>query len=392
MKNIIFFSLLSLLLFTACEEEMVVPASQYACKTPTDFNADRHPLAAELQEHLVTARREGNGQVGSALLIHNQDGIWANAVGKADLANDVDFQVCNRFFVASISKIFTATVIHKLVEEGVLDLNKTPADYLDKSIIDKVSNGNTATLRNLLAHRSGIPDYYIANYELARINRPYNEWTAMETLEFIYGKSADFAPGETYGYSNTNFLLLGIIAKAASGKDVETLYKEFIFNPLNLESAYYSESDPVPADVVRGYLDVHGNGRFSEVDFLSHDELVTADGGMAINMFDLNTFIRTLMKGELLNSESMAAMTDYLELPEDWQEGTPRLQKNGLGLEYFTTPYGDAVGHTGYIDSYASQVYYFLEQDVTFIHFQNSGGADSGRKTLTEAVLRTLFE
>lgn len=248
--------------------------------------------------------------------------------------------------------------------------------WIPTNITNKIENCNDCKIKHLLNHRSGIPDYYTVQYKPDRINNEYNNWKQEDVLEYTYGKKATNQVGETYYYSNTTYLLLGMILEKVSGKSLADIYKEKAFLPANLTSAWYDTDMPIPDGTVKGYVDIYGNGQYVESEFLYKDELNTADGGIAINAYDLGLFFEKLMKAELISQTSLDQMTDWFDLPEGWVDNDLGHFRNGYGLEYNKTDYGNSVGHTGGIDGFLSIAQYFPEEDATFILLVNSGSYD----------------
>ena len=148
--------------------------------------------------------------------------IWAGTAGYSDILRRVPVKVDDRFGVGSITKTFVARVILQLVEEGKIDLDKKPQDYLDLDIIRASPNTGTATLRHLLNHQSGIPTWefqedWIRKGRGAEMELGY-VWGKTETLEYCTGDllSATNEPGQRYSYSNTNYTILGLIIEAVT--------------------------------------------------------------------------------------------------------------------------------------------------------------------------------
>ncbi|MEL7342439.1 MAG: serine hydrolase, partial [Bacteroidota bacterium] len=178
-------------------------------------------------------------------------------------------------------------------------------------------------------------------------------------------------------YSNTNFILLGMIAEAVSGESLEALYERLIFGPLNLQSGYYSTTDPLPADMPRAYVDLYGDGKVVDAEFLFIDETRTPDGGIVIDNYDLMRFFEGLLKGELLEEASLEKMTTLFDLPEYWQDTEVFGQlKNGYGIEHFEHFGTTAFGHTGAVDGFLSMAYYYPEEDFAFIQVVNTASYD----------------
>ena len=383
---------LVLLILQSCEKADIIPETYYDCEVEHSDSIALHPKAGTYQELLD--RHQKNRMVGAVLLIKDREGLWVGAAGQADIASNVSMKPCNTFLIASISKVFTAAAIYRYLDRGMLSLDDKLSVWLPSEVSDRIANSEQATLRHLLGHRSGIPDFYTNRFELDRINRVKNGWTKEEVLEYIYDKSPEFAPDETYAYSNTNYLLLSIVLERVSGLSFEDIYQQELFNPLGLSSAYYSESEPIPAGCVRGYADAHADGQLVDSQHLYEDELgIGGDGGIAINAYDLAVFLEQLMKGQVISSSSLVEMTNWFSMPENWHWDSYGQIENGYGLEKFDTDYGFAVGHTGSIDGFGSFGFYFPEEDMTYVLLVNNTKAfDTAKRELFEESLALMFE
>lgn len=377
------------LLLSSCQSEPLAPTTYDCVSSVPDLSG--HPKAAIYQEILDS--QVATGLPGSVMLVKDADGLWQGAAGKASLELDIDLQPCHRMMIASISKVFTATVIHKLVDEGKLTLADPMSKWIDADIIKKLDNADQVDITMLLSHTAGLADYYQLQYELDRLNNVDNNWTQEEVLAYCYGKKAQHEPGETYAYSNTNFLVLGMIAEAASGEKLEDLYNRIIFTPLNLESAYYSGlENPIPTGTAQGYGEIYKD-KLVNSQFLYQDEMKTGDGGLAINAWDLSRFIEAIWKGEILSAESRAAMMDFFELPDDWKGDVLGEDQNGLGIEVFQTSKGLAIGHTGAVDGFLSICLYFPDEDYTFISLVNAASFNSeAREKMYTETIEVMFE
>lgn len=389
MKIYQYFSLLALLILAfGCDKTEIEPESYYNCEIAFSDSSGNHPKAAIYQQ--ILEDNQSKGMVGTVLLVKDGDGLWQGASGKADLATGTDVQVCNRFLIASNTKVFTATVVMALIDGGIISLEDPVTKWLPASITDKLANADEAQIKHLLSHTSGVPDYYTAQFELDRINNINNEWKDEDILAYAYGQKPDFAVGETYGYSNSGYVLLGMIAESASGKSITELYDSYIFRPLNLSSAYYGTEKTIPESTVKGYVDIYDNGSIAQSEFLYGDEMGTTDGGIVINAYDLAVFIESLAKGKLVSADRLAEMQNWFDLPAFWiDEGLGQI-KNGFGIEYFESQYGYAIGHTGGVDGFSTMMFYFPEKDRTFIFFNNTVGI--GRESTLDIYDRCLKE
>lgn len=393
MTNLRLHSLLfATLLLLSCEKNDIQPMDAYACNNSFNDSSALHPKASLYQRILDENQRDG--LVGAVLLVKDQNGLWIGATGQSDITSNIDMKPCNTFLIASISKVFTAAAVYSYVDRGVLSLEDPISKWLPEEAVEKVDNADKAQIKHLLSHTSGIVDYYTDQFELDRVNVVNNHFTMEKVLEYVYGKKANFPVGETYGYCNTNYLLLAMILEKASHKSFETVYEEEVFSPLGLSSAYYSVNNPIPDGCVKGYSDLYASGQLAEAKNLYQDELgIGGDGGIAINAYDLAMFLEKLMKGQLISQASLTEMTNWFDLPEDWHWETYGQTENGYGLEKFNTDYGYAVGHTGGIDGFNTYGFYFPENDATYILLVNNTRAfNSSKDQIFKEVTAEMFK
>ena len=185
------------------------------------------------------------------------------------------------FKIASISKLYDAVAVTKLVNDGRLSLDKTIADYLPE-LVGRIENADTITLRLMIQHRSGIPNFTDAPKFWEAPTETYEE-----SLALILDKPANFEPGEGYEYCNTNYLLLNKIMDDVFGYGNFRFIQEKILMPLNLNNTFSSLNEVNIDDVMSGY----------HVGY-PHD-LKTNDYGMHATAEDVGTFLRALNDGTL---------------------------------------------------------------------------------------------
>ena len=306
--------------------------------------------------------------IGTSIYVKDNNVIWIGAGGKADILSNIDVDKGDQFMIASITKVFTATVLFSLVDNGILSIDDNISEWIPSSIANNIENANEATIADLLSHKSGIADYYTTKFEMARHNTEHNYWVQEDILKYVYGKEASFPVGQKYSYSNTNFLLLGMIIENATNMTLKDAYDEHLFLPLELENAYYDTGrDAASTSLISGYYNLYGNG-FILSDFLYKDELSTGDGGIIINPQDLGRFFDELMQGNLLSQASLMKMQDWFDIGGN--------RKNGFGLEYFENEHGISYGHTGGADGFTSVAHYYPNEDITVIILLNYTPSD----------------
>lgn len=187
------------------------------------------------------------------------------------------------FKIASISKLYDAVAVTKLVSDKRLSLDKTIADYLPE-LVGRIENADKITLRLMIKHRSGIPNFTDTPDFWAKPTQTYEE-----SLALILDKPANFEPDQGYEYCNTNYLLINKIMDDALGYDNFQFIQERVLKPLNLNSTFRSLKEVNMDDVMSGY---HQGHPFD----LKEDE-----HGMLATAEDVGTFLRALNDGSLFD-------------------------------------------------------------------------------------------
>ena len=314
---------------------------------------DVHPKAANYQN--IVNDLINNGAVGVSATIISPEGIWSKTAGMSDLQNQTPVTPCDLFRIGSISKTYTAVTIMKLFEQGKLELDDKIALYIPDRIVSKIANGNTITIKQLLNHTSGIKNYSDNSKFSAKLaNGSIDNLSAEDCLSYIYNKSADFSPGTDYSYSNTNFLLLGIIIKNITHKNsAYQAIKELLILPNGYENTFLTPT----TNVVKSYLSSH-NGfmkDFSELDVRFLDGgLDRTDGGITANSYDVAFFLHDLMQGAILNTTSLELMQEFSG-------------EDNYGLGIYSKEFGNrvAIGHDGGTVTFTSVVFHFKDINTT---------------------------
>lgn len=329
----------------------------------------RHPRRAELQAYLDRAVREG--LPGAVLLVRTPgEGTWAGAAGWADIASGVLWEPAMIARVGSVSKMFAAAVVLQLCREHGVALATPIRDFLPGELIDEVENADRATIEQLLHHTSGIFNY-LESTELffeATGSYDYAYQSKERLIEYAYGEEAEFAAGESWGYSNTPFLLLELIAERLEGRPSEQLMRSRVIDPLGLRSTSYRPSGPAPAGVVRGYADIFADGALID----STDtqlERFHFDGGVVANVYDLADFLDGLLDGPLLGEGARAQLLDTVATEGNSERGADYY---GAGVIVEEHPeLGRIIGHSGTALGYSAHVYRVEDYGITFAAIVN---------------------
>lgn len=339
------------------------------------------------------------GIPGISVAIGRGDSVaWAGTAGYSDLVGRVPVEAGDRFGIGSITKTFVARVVLKLVEEGKLDLNKAPTDYLDSEIVGSVPNTNQASLRQLLNHQSGIPTWEFQPDWIRKGRGDQMEldhvWGKTEALDYVTGNQvpADHEPGYQYAYSNTNYTLLGLIIEAVTGNDVAVEMRHRLLQPLHLENTFLESFETIPGGYVHHYhyatpefaatAGVHRD--FPEIRPLLIETTAGnlspewVAGGMVSTAADLVRWAQALRDGELLGAAMQQEVFTYYP-PEE--SGNPRMQyMQGIQrIDDFVD--GRAVfGHSGGTLGFSAMMGWVEDTDLVMVILTNVGSMHSGLK------------
>ncbi|GAB1452120.1 serine hydrolase domain-containing protein [Draconibacterium sp.] len=252
------------------------------------------------------------------------------AVGWHDRKNKKPANPHALFKIASISKLYVAVAVAKLVNDKHLSLDKSLADYLPE-LAERIANADKITLRMMVQHRSGIPNFtdtpgYWENPPLSN----------KENLELVLDKPADFAPDKKYSYSNTNYLLIGEILDKTLGYSHHQFIKSEILEPLGLTHTFCLLSEVDINDVMSGYY----------VGFdadLKYNDFINPAGSMVATAQDVGIFLRALNDGSV------------------FKEGEQEIYSSIYVYE-----------HTGLLPGYQSIAKYHKDIDTVVIQFNNT--------------------
>lgn len=371
-KTIVTWSLALGLLVTACEP-LPEPEGQapYCVEAAEDAEGSslappdpEHPLGARLQSALEDA--VDAGLPGVVMAIRDPDGVWEGSAGFADLGREIPMQTCHRTRIASVTKTFVAATVMRLVDRGQLQLDAPLTDYLPERG-GRIPHGDQITLRHLLSHTSGVYNFLDVALVLELFNRPERVWPLDECFEHAVEGDAQFAPGEDWSYSNTNYLLLGWVIEAVSGKPHEEVMREELFEPLDLQETTYRVDQFEFPGVARGYFDLFGNHALVDSTQTYANTCVGPDGGMVSSAHDVLVFYDHLFAQEdLLEPDSLRAMLPFVATDQ------PDFPEYGLGVESWEGGERRGYGHGGQEFGYRTFAYYFPQQDLTFVVWFNA--------------------
>jgi D-alanyl-D-alanine carboxypeptidase len=316
-------------------------------------------LAGKLQAVLDKrqAARSDEPSVSAAVIVPGR-GVWAGASGVADTAAKTPASAQTVYAFASVTKVFVACLTLLLVKDGVLGLDERATQWLDATAGQKA---NDATIRQLLTHRSGIASYTDSDAILTQ----RQAWTTAQLLDLV--GAPHFAAGSQEEYSNTNYLLLGLIIERAGKAPLEKQLRERILEAYGLKRTYLSGREKAPAPLAHGYgqaTQLTGD-LYDDSGYLPNEAMATgawAAGAIASTPSDVARFLYLLGSGAVLGNDLTANALEY---------GTQDVY--GLAFERGTFPSGGlALGHVGAMPGYVALAFYIVDNGNVVVVVTNT--------------------
>ncbi|MGX5613090.1 serine hydrolase domain-containing protein [Bacillus toyonensis] len=272
---------------------------------------------------------------------------WSYAAGIADVRTKKPMKADFRFRIGSVTKTFIATVLLQLSGENRLNLDDSIEKWLPGVIQGNGYDGNQITIRQILNHTSGIADYMNSkDFDIMDTKKSY---TAEEFVKMGISLPPEFAPGKGWSYSNTGYVLLGILIEKVTGNSYAEEIENRIIEPLDLSNTFLpGNSSVIPGTKhARGYIQLDGASELKDVTYINPG---SSDGDMISTADDLNKFFSYLLSGKLLKEQQLNQM--LTTVPTD-REGTGY----GLGIVEFKLPNGVSVwGHRGSVLGFSTFV------------------------------------
>lgn len=293
------------------------------------------PLSEQLQAALDENIKHYGVKGASVAIVKSNGEIWRGVSG---ISHDtVKIKSDMYFAIGSITKNVVAALTFKLAEEGVLSLD----DSLFKWLPGYPKVDSTITIRQLLHHTSGLYMFW-DNQKIWDDLIKYRDkmFTPEEVLTYL--REPYFLPGKGWHYSNTNYLLMAMIIKKATGSNLSTHFRKYFWDPLQIKDVALSVEEEIPKNVAHVWGDNFENdGSFRDITFLprtSHESITYGSSGLFMTAKDLAVWCQSLFTGKVLKASSMADMLNF------------NRQGYGLGVHLIKRPIAHGVkayGHGG---------------------------------------------
>ncbi|MFK8008233.1 MAG: serine hydrolase [Saprospiraceae bacterium] len=346
-------------------------------KLPTEMLACKETKQQKIYD-LVNACFEYGQFNGSILVAEKGKVIYKNGFGKANMEWDIPNKADTKHRLASVTKQFTAMAIVQLAAENKLKLDAPVTKYLPNY---PKANGDKITIHHLLTHTSGLPNYTsFPNYRetMLKHHRP------MDLVKLFADLPLDFAPGEKFSYSNSGYVLLGVIMEKITGKTYEQVLQDQIFTPLKMNNTGYDNNNKVMKNRASGYNKVVTS--FENASYINMTAAYAA-GALYSTVEDLYLWDQALYTEKL-------APQKYMDLL--FEKHTPAWGGGdyGYGWEVRNTRIGQTkeesstIAHSGGINGFNTRITRFpVDQSVVVLLNNTSGAPLSDMTTAINGIL-----
>ncbi|MCH8622540.1 serine hydrolase domain-containing protein [Undibacterium sp. TS12] len=330
--------------------------------------------AKNIDSYLARYLKPANA--GAAVIVTRKgDILLRKAYGMADTSQHLALQADMPLRVGSVTKQFTAAAIMLLAEEGKLAVT----DDIHKYLPDYPTQGKLITIENLLTHTSGIRNYTALP---GFYGKAVSQVSTTEAIDYFKNATPEFAPGERFSYSNSNYFLLGVIIEKISGLSYADFMQQRIFNPLGLQHSF------IETDNGKHNLIVHGYGRRQNEEISAPQYSMSwpyAAGALRSSADDLAAWNRAIVTGRLLSAESWKKMrTPYVFKTEGKDNG--KTGPYGYGF-FFRKIHGqDVIEHGGDIPGFSAGSLYLPADDLYVAVLANSDALTIAPDILAETI------
>ena len=347
----------------ADEARATGPGKDSSTTTQQGHKGGLDPALKKSLEAAFEKSFEQSGAPGAIAAVRTPEGTWVSTLGVANKASGKPMRADMHHRIGSVTKTFTATLLLRADAQGLLSLDDTIDQY-----IKGVPNGDKITLRQMANMSSGIASYTLdEQFQEELFSNPRKVWKPEKLARIGIEDSPVFAPGKGWQYSNTNYVLLGLVLEQVMGKPLGELYQKEIIEPLSLRETSFPNTDPsLPKPYDHGYtLQGQTNGKPTDSTHWNPSWGWSA-GAMISTAEDLLVYGRALgTGGGLLPREQQAErLTSFLY---GLKPNTPQ-RAYGLGL----VDQRGWLGHTGEVPGYNTSLYYNAELHTTMVVEVNS--------------------
>jgi D-alanyl-D-alanine carboxypeptidase len=313
----------------------------------------------------------------------HSDRCWAGAAGRLAHDDPRKLRADDAFRIASVTKHVTATVAVMLDRGGALGLDQPLREQLDRALLlrwERFPALGATTPRQLLSHTAGLASYFNQQFVMRAAENPGRRWEPLELADEALTASVPlFEPGQGFSYSDTGYVLAGILIEQRTGQSLDANYRSLVFDPVGMSSTWLEGYEPPRHDrIAHHYADGLDMAAVSPT-------IDWAGGGLVSTTADLSKFLRALWGGELMDSSAIQELTRWTPGASFPPGPALRYDRYGLGLGTIKLDNTELLGHTGYVGAFA---FYAPESGATLTGTHSASAVS--RWPLVEALCSVL--
>ncbi len=351
------------------------PTSIVTAESTENVSSSSHTSTQRDRNSVKQAMRDTLHLGFPGILVKTYEGgkTWGYAAGVANLSTKKPMKTDFRFRIASVTKTFTATVVLQLAGENRLNLDDSIEKWLPGVIQGNGYDAKQITIRQILNHTSGIAEYSRTK-EADFFKNRNKSFTAEDLVKLGLSLPPDFAPGKGWSYSNTGYVLLGILIEKVTGNSYAEEIENRIIEPLELSNTFLpGNSSVIPGtNHARGYVQPDGASELKDITYYN-PSIGSSAGDMISTADDLNKFFSYLLSGKLLKEQQLKQMLTTVPT------GSAEIVGYGLGIYETRLPNGVSIwGHSGGIPGFSTFAGGTLGGKHTLaVNFNSLGKADN---------------
>jgi D-alanyl-D-alanine carboxypeptidase len=311
------------------------------------FGLNAQSFSKEKMDSLFTRIDDFDKGMGSISIYDHGVEVYNKAYGYADLSAQIKNNVNTKYRIGSVSKMFTATAVIRLIEAGKLDYKTKLSVFFPD-----IENAQSITIEHLLRHRSGIFNFTDAEDYVLWMENPITKEALIRKLS---ARKSAFKPGSKADYSNSNYVLLSFILEKIENKPYAEVINDLVIRPCKLSNTYFGNRINSASGEAFSYMKSKVWEPGSETDM----SVPAGAGAIVSNPSDENRFLYCLFNGQLVSAKSLEKMKTI---------------QDGYGMGMFRFPFYEkfSFGHTGGIDGFHSMVAYFPGEAVSIAYNSNA--------------------
>ncbi|KTD31871.1 MULTISPECIES: serine hydrolase [Legionella] len=339
-------------------------------------------LTKQLRQSILQTKKEFNiNAISLAIKLPNEDQPIVIHAGTTEMGNRKRITNSNLFQVASITKTFTAALVAKAIIENHIKKSDTIGKFFPQ-----YKKWARVTIEQLINQTSGIPDYdQTKGWWKKLVSNPHKEWSAKSLINIAYSMPENFKPGSNWAYSNTNYVLLGMIVSKEAGHSLNILMKNLI-NENGLKNSYFLSGNPpksIMNKMAHGYYAIYDQTQINT-------SWLQGAGGIVSNVEDLTKWMFQLFNRNDLNGFPITKLTQFVSTDNGENSHTVTQTAYSFGLFRMNTPEGLIFFVPGLAPGYTSMVVYAPCLDVYFAYLASRGTMQGFHKKMLMSVMKLV--